>query len=138
MNKTMAILLTVFVFISCSKEEKMELYNPEAFAFELDNGYELNASVRLKGFVQNEKDDIYKANLSYNIDIITPEGDTLKNADNGVISNEKEEEAMDLAIELQVEFDSSFTTGKYIIVYRVRDNLKPQSASLADTVTVGE
>ncbi len=134
--KKLFLILPVLIFLSCSKEEKLELYNPEGFAFQLDSGYELNGSVRVKGFKQVEENDKYTAKLSYSVDIITPSGDTLKNADSGLLDNEGEEEAMDLAVELQVEFDSTFGKGNYIIIYNVEDNLKPQAATLIDTVKI--
>ncbi len=138
MKRIIPILFSILIFTSCAKEEKLELYNPESFAFELDNGWELNGSLRVKGFKQVEEDNAYIAKLNYTVDIVTPEGDTLKNAANGLINNNEEEEAMDLAIDLQVEFDSTFSKGNYIIIYRVEDQLKPQSAVLADTVLIGE
>jgi len=137
-NRIILILFSSLLFFSCAKEEKLELYNPESFAFKLDNGWELNGSLRVKGFRQIEENDVYSAKLTYLVDIITPEGDTLKNADDGMIDNEEEEEIMDIGIELQVEFDSTFSKGNYVIIYRVEDNLKPQSAVIADTVSIGE
>lgn len=138
MKKYLLFSLLIVLTFACAKEEKLELFSPESFAYSLDSGWELNSSVRARGFLQKENNDRYIARLSYNVDLVTPNGDTLFNADYGMIDQENDEEIMDLAIETQMEFDSTFSKGKYILLYRVEDNLKPQSAFMADTVSVEE
>lgn len=133
------LFLFGFVFLlfsSCAEEKHLELRNPESFVYALDSGWELNASVIVSGFEQQEIDEKYFTKLSYTIDIVTPAGDTLFNADDGVIDEENEEEIMDLSIETQIEFDSTFSKGKYILIYKVEDNFKPQFAEITDTVRV--
>ncbi len=138
MKKFALILLAFVLLLSCSKEKpKLQLFSPEAFAYELDNGYELDASVRVKGFAQEENQNGYFAKLSYNLDIVTPNGDTLKNAYDGLADITQKEEITDTQIEVQVEFDSSFAKGNYILLFSVQDNLSPQTASITDTVAVG-
>jgi hypothetical protein len=56
MKQLILIFITLMLF-SCSKEqEKLELFSEEAFAFYLEESWELNASARVKGFTQLEDD----------------------------------------------------------------------------------
>jgi hypothetical protein len=159
MKQLILIFITLMLF-SCSKEqEKLELFSEEAFAFYLEESWELNASARVKGFTQLESEeyllksgtkildtddgavilddkvkekvltDVYTAKISYSIDLITPPGDTLSNVDYGLIDKISEEEMMDLPVETQIEMDSSFAVGKYKIVFIVDDNLSQRSVS---------
>ena len=61
MKKIFLILLISSILISCSKKEvKFEAFSAEAVAFDLGDGTaEVNATVRVKGFTQSEKDDNY-------------------------------------------------------------------------------
>ena len=130
MNKPILILF-LLALISCSKEqEKLELFSEEAFAYYLEDSWELNATARVKGFTQLEDDDDnYSAKLSYSIDLITPSADTLSDVDYGLVDELKDEEMIDLEIETQIEIDSSFSVGKYKIVFHVEDNLSQRSVS---------
>ncbi|NOX67025.1 MAG: hypothetical protein GXO85_14830, partial [Chlorobi bacterium] len=53
MKKLIPITILIVLFlISCSKEPDVKLFSPEAFAYTLDNGWELNATVQASGFAQ--------------------------------------------------------------------------------------
>lgn len=121
MKRTLIIATIIFLF-SCSDEQKLELFSPEAFAYSLDSGWELNASVQAKGFLQNENNDKFSAKLSYEIFLVTPQKDTLKHIDSGSIVEENDEEILDLNIEIQTELDSTYLPGKYVIIYNIKDN----------------
>jgi hypothetical protein len=126
--KNLISLLIVFILFSCTKEQPpLELFSQEAFAYYLDNSWELNASTRVKGFVQNEEEDKYTAKLSYSINLITPASDTLVNVDYGIVNEENNEEMMDLGIDSQIELDSAFSTGLYKIVFIVIDDFSDRT-----------
>lgn len=119
-----ALLSLSFLFISCSGEDpQIVLSSPEAFAFTLDEGWELNATVIAMGFQQNEDDnDNYSASLSYTVDLITPE-DSLSRIDYGEMNETQEEELLtDIMVESQIELNSNFSTGNYKIIFYVTDN----------------
>lgn len=110
------------LFIGCSEEPKLELFSPESFAFSLDNGWEVNASVNAKGFAQIEKEnsDLYFTQLSYSVNLYTPE-DSIHNADYGSITDSTSEKIMDTQIETQLELDKGFTKGNYTLEFIVED-----------------
>lgn len=118
----------IFVFACSAEEKKLELFSPEAFAFSMENGWELNASVQVKGFEQKEGKNSYAAHFAYTVDFVTPENDTLVEADFGEIEKNKEEEIADLPIDIQIEIDSSFSAGKYEMIIRVNDLLSSKTA----------
>jgi hypothetical protein len=60
MKKLFAFALVgLFVFTSCKKEEplNLEAFSPQGFAFDLGDIWEVNATVRVKGFQQNRNDE---------------------------------------------------------------------------------
>lgn len=129
MKKIVVVLLILFL-VSCSKEENFELFSPEAFAYSLDSGWELNATVFCKGFSQKENNDIYSSSLIYNISLVKPNQDTIKNFDNGNIEEESEENIKEMKIEIQAEMDSTFITGKYLVIFEVKDAFSEKKATI--------
>lgn len=123
MKKTMllAVLITL-IFISCSEEPDVKLFSPEAFAYTLDNGWEVNAAVNASGFAQIEKEnsDLYYTHLNYTVNLFTPE-DSLFDVDHDSVVDSTEEELMDAQIETQIELDSGFTAGNYTVEFIVED-----------------
>ena len=132
MKKTsiLLIIISIVILISCSEEDKrLEVYNPEAFAFELDSGWELNASAQVKGFTQQEQNDEYVAKLSYYANLVTPSGELLEEIDYGMIDRKSEEELIDTQLEIQVVLDSSFVKGEYTLQIVVLDDFTEQQDS---------
>ena len=129
--KKLIFIFSALTIFSCSKEqEKLEIFSEEAFAFYLEECWELNASARIKGFTQQEDEqENYIAKLSYSINIITPAADTLTNIDYGLIDELSEEEMVDLVLETQIEIDTTFAVGKYKIVFIVDDNLSQRTVT---------
>lgn len=122
--KTSLFISTVLVLLllACSSDKtKIELFSPEAFAYQLEEGWELNATVRVKGFQQNEVNNQLQASLSYNIDLITP-ADTVKNVDNGSLEETNEEEFLELMVDSQIQLDTAFIEGNYELIFYVEDN----------------
>jgi hypothetical protein len=132
MKKLISISILLVCFIACSETEpNLELSNPEAFAFDLGDSWEVNASIKAMGFKQLEVDDAYSANLSYFVDIVTPDEDSLKNIFSNEASAKENEEIMDLILEAQIEIDSTFGEGNYKLIFNVTDDLSTQSKSIS-------
>ena len=115
-------LLATILLLNCAEDPKLILFSPESFAFSLDNGWEVNASVNAKGFAQIEKEnsELYFTHITYSVNLFTPE-DSLYNADYDSIIDSTDEEIMDVQIESQLELDSGFSKGNYTIEFIVED-----------------
>lgn len=122
MQKSVFISFGIFLILTAcsSKKPQIVLSSPEAFAYTLDEGWEVNATVVARGFQQNEVDNTYSASLKYTVDIITPD-DTIKNADQGLMEEDNDEEFLDLMLETQVELNSGFPEGEYQLIFFVED-----------------
>ena len=82
MKKFILIILGLFAIIACSKkQEKLELFSAESFAYSMDKGWDMNASVRVKGFEQDESGKGFKAKLSYSVDLETSDGKLVEGID---------------------------------------------------------
>lgn len=131
MKKIVLLFAAVFIIASCSKkEEKFELFSAEAFAYSLDESWELNASCRVKGFIQNENNDKFSAKLSYTADLLTPDGKLLGGIDEGLIDKSSDEKIIDLEIEIQVQLDNFYLPGKYKIIINVTDDLSQKTLKI--------
>ncbi|HEY6907316.1 MAG TPA: hypothetical protein VI230_07580 [Ignavibacteriaceae bacterium] len=112
----------LLIFGSCSKEEKkLEVFNAEAFAYDLGGSWEVDATVRVKGFKQNEKDSKFTATLSYDIDLVKPSGDTVKSLISKTEDKSNNEVFMDAPLEIQFDLDSTYADGDYKLIFRVKD-----------------
>ena len=122
--KNLFLLTSILLLlISCSKKEevKFEAFSPEAFAYDIGDGWEVNATINVKGFEQEERDDESFASLSYSIDLINPEDDSTKN----IFSNSKEvneKEINDVQLEAQFELADTSVLGKYKLLFNIKDN----------------
>jgi hypothetical protein len=123
MKKVILVLVALLIVISCSKKDvKFEAFSAEAFAFDLGDGTaEVNATVRVKGFTQTEKDDIYKAAVAYDVDLIKPDSSVSKSVFKFVQNDEGQEPISDIALEAQFSLDSSYTEGTYTLVFNITD-----------------
>ncbi|MDZ7764591.1 MAG: hypothetical protein U5K00_09210 [Melioribacteraceae bacterium] len=125
-------VIIFFLFFSCSEEElKLEIYSPEAFAFQLENDWELNASAQIKGFQQVEENEKYISKLSYYANLITPEEELLQEVDYGMIDRESDEKLTDIQLEIQIILDESFQEGEYSLQIFVNDDQSGQQDSTA-------
>jgi uncharacterized lipoprotein YajG len=125
MKNIIKILSVIIFFLAgCGKEEPpYEAVNPIAFAYDLGNGWEVNSSVVVKGFKTNQMDNQFTSKLSFNVDIVTPAGDTIKNISSGVRDHISEEKPKDLSLESQFELDSTYVSGKYKIIFKIKDEI---------------
>lgn len=139
MKKYLLVIIALFVLFACSEEEqKLEIYSPEAFAFQIDNNWELNASAQVKGFKQVEEDLEYSTKLSYYANLITPNGELLEEVDYGMINKRTEEELLDVQIGIQIVLDSSFAEGTYTLQLFVLDDYSEQKDSVSTKFSLEE
>lgn len=122
MKKYFFILFIPLFLLSCSKKEekKLEAFNPEAFAFNVDNGWEVNASVRVKGFQQNKKGIIYTTQINYRANILSADGKVVE-SQSDVINEENNEQFIDLPVEVQFAVDSTHASGMYKVEFLITD-----------------
>lgn len=123
-------LIIIFFSVCSNDEEKLELFSAEAFAYSMSPGWELNATCRVKGFVQNENNETYSIKLSYTVDLKTPEGKILEGIGEGLIDEKSKERFTDLPIETQAELDSTYLPGKYKIIFNVTDDFSQKQISI--------
>lgn len=123
MNKSVIFIFILLFSFSCGKKEevKFEAFSPEAFAYDIGDTWEVNATVNVRGFEKIKKDDETFVSLSYNVDLINSNGDSTKN----IFSDLKEvsdREITDIQLEAQFELDNTQTQGTYKIVFNIKDN----------------
>jgi len=123
MKKIFFVFSVLLILISCSKKDvKFEAFSAEAFAFDIGDGTaEVNATVRVKGFTQTEKDNNYKAAISYEVDLIRPDSTIKKSVYKFIQNGEEKEPIADIALEAQFSLDSSYTAGTYTLVFNIAD-----------------
>ena len=131
MKKYFLIILGFLTIIACSKkQETLETFSAESFAYSMDNGWEMNASVRVKGFEQDEIGKDFKAKLSYSVDLETSDGKLIEGIDKGIVDKTQNEKIMDLQINSQLKLDSTYKTGTYKVTFIVKDELTGQKSIL--------
>ena len=131
MKKYFLIILGFLTIIACSKkQETLETFSAESFAYSMDNGWEMNASVRVKGFEQDEIGKDFKAKLSYSVDLETSDGKLIEGIDKGIVDKTQNEKIMDLQINSQLKLDSTYKTGTYKVTSIVKDELTGQKSIL--------
>lgn len=122
--------MLILVSISCSKKEevKFEAFSPEAFAYDIGDSWEVNATVNVKGFVKKEIGDELSASFDYSVDLIGP--DSLQV--DGIFADTKEvesDEIIDVQLEAQFELDYDSPEGQYQIRFNIVDNNSGQTTS---------
>jgi hypothetical protein len=131
MKKQFLIIIVLFAFSACSKkQETLETFSAESFAYSMDNGWEMNASVRVKGFEQDEIGKDFKAKLSYSVDLETSDGKLIEEIDKGVVDKTQNEKMIDLQINSQLNLDSTYKTGTYKVTFIVKDEFTNQKSIL--------
>ena len=139
MKNIFCFILLLVLFVSCGEKEevKFEAFSPEAFAYDLGDLWEVNATVNIKGFKEMEIENEYLASLNFSVDLINPEGDTLTN----ILSDSKdvkEKEINYIQLEAQFELDASYNEGKYKIIFNIKDNYAGDSTSAEIEVELEE
>jgi hypothetical protein len=131
MKKLMLFTVILIIAAGCSKkQEKFELFSAESFAYSMDKGWEVNGTVRAKGFDQTENDKKFSIKLSYTIDMVTPDAKLIKGIDSGTINKTADERISEIEINTQLKLDSNYKTGNYKIIFNVTDELSKRQATL--------
>lgn len=126
MKKTAGLLLLALFIAGCSSNEKpFEVYNPEVFTFFLDEDslWEVNSTVQVRGFQQNEENKQFSYHLSFSVDLISPDGVKKEGISTGEYQDIVSERVSDLQFEAQFELDSTYTAPSYKLVWNVKDEL---------------
>ncbi len=131
MKKYFLLIFILFSINACSKkEEKLELFSAESFAYSMDSGWELNTAVRAKGFEQKENDNKFSAKLSYYLNLQTPEGKLINKISSGIVDKTESDKISEIPIESQIKLDSTYKTGNYKIIFYVKDELTGKEISI--------
>jgi hypothetical protein len=118
-------IIILFVLAACSKQEvKFETLSSEAFAYDIGNGTsEVNASVRVKGFTQNEKNGEYSSSISFTVDLQKPDSSIVKSIFHDVHKESDHEPISDVGLESQFDLNSTYTEGNYKLIYNITDDI---------------
>lgn len=131
MKKLFLFTVILLVTAGCSrKQEKFELFSAESFAYSMDNGWEMNGTVRAKGFEQIEENKKFSARLSYTIDLVTSDGKLIKGLESGNADKTADEKIPEIEINIQLKFNSNYKTGNCKLIFNVTDELSKQHAML--------
>ena len=117
-------ILLLFLFNACSKkkEETLKVYNTAAFAYDLgEKSWEIDATARIKGFTQKEENNMFKASLAYEINLVTPQNDTIKSIISKVVDKSEKEKMSDTDLEAQFDLDSTYSYGTYKLIWNLKD-----------------
>jgi hypothetical protein len=122
MKKLTSALICLLVIASCSKKEevKFEAFSPEAFAYDIGDSWEINATVNVKGFEKKEVGDELSTSLGFSVDVIDPDGAEITD----VFFDSKEvtsKELIDVQLEAQFELDYNSSDGLYKIIFHITD-----------------
>jgi len=133
MKNLFLFLLTFALVISCSKKDvKFEAFSSEAFAYDIGDGTaEVNASVRVKGFTQTEKNGTYTASINYIVDLVKPDNSVVKSVFKDVKTETGSEPIADVALEAQFNLDSTYADGNYKLIFNIKDN-NSESATVSE------
>jgi len=130
MKKIILITIIYIIAISCSKEEevKLEAFSPEAFAYDIGNAWEVNATVNVKGIETKEVGEEFSASLDYFVDLIGPDSLMVES----IFADSKEvtdDELIDVQLEAQFELNYDSVEGMYTIIFNIIDNNSGEKTS---------
>ena len=130
MKKILLITIIYIVAVSCSKEEEVnfEAFSPEAFAYDIGNAWEVNATINVKGFAKQEVGEEFSASIDFFVDLIGPDSITVES----IFADSKEvtdDELIDVQLEAQFELDYDSPEGMYTITFSIIDNNSGEKTS---------
>jgi hypothetical protein len=139
MKNIFSLIFLFVLIVSCGKKEevKFEAFSPEAFAYDLGDSWEVNATVNVRGFKKIEIEDELSASLDFSVDLVKPAGEIIEN----IFTDSKEtreKEINYLQIEAQFELDTTNVEGKYKIIFNIKDNNSNDSTSAEIEVDLEE
>ncbi len=128
------------ILISCAKEEpEFTAFSPEAFAYDIGDSWEVIATARVKGIQQSENNGNFSASLSFNVDLVTPEGDTIISKFIDDVEKTLGEKMMDIQLEAQFELDETFGEGRYTVIFNIYESATgKQAKAVAEFDVVNE
>lgn len=141
MKRFALIIFSLFLVVSgCSKkqETKLEAFSPAAFAYEMGDSSEVDATVRVKGFQLNESNGMFTATLGYDIDLVTEKGDTIRSLISKVLDKSEKERFTETPIEIQFDLGPQFAKGKYQLIFRIKDAQSGQTATSSANFNIGD
>jgi hypothetical protein len=136
-----ALFSAVLIFITgCSKKEEVKLtaFSTEAFAYGMGDSSEVDATTRVKGFRQVQENNLYSSTLSFDIDLITPKGDTVKSIISRVVDKSSKEKLADTQLDTQFDVGPEYIKGKYKLVFNIKDALSGSVTSAITNFDLGE
>lgn len=130
MNKIFYVFFLTLAVIACSKKEevKFEAFSPEAFAYDIGDAWEVNATINVKGFTKTEVSDELSAALEFSVDLSGPDSVDVEN----IFNDSKEvvgSELIDVQLEAQFELDYTYPEGIYKIQFNVIDIMSGELTS---------
>lgn len=130
MKRHTILILTLFVAFACSKKEegKFDAFSPEAFAYDIGDSWEINATVNVKGFAVKEEKSSSSASIFFFVDMIGPDTIEVKN----IFSDTKEitsNELIDIQLEAQFELGYDSPEGIYKLNFNITDNNSEEATS---------
>jgi len=138
--KKLFLIALILIMNACTKEEiKLEAFSPEAFAYDLGEKWEINALVNVKGFEQREYNgNTFEASINLSADIKTPGGMVLEGVYADTLKVANHEEISDIPLEVQFELDTTYSTGEYLIIIHITDELSKNSITTNVEVELSE
>ncbi|GMU95451.1 hypothetical protein [Ignavibacterium album] len=133
MKKLISLILTLLLINSCGKkEDKFEAFSTEAFAYDLGGSWEVNATVRIKGFNQiiDKETGNYAATISLIVDLVKPDSSVEAGKFSYVHTETSKEKISDVGLEAQFVLDSTYQEGIYKIVFHIKDANSDQHTSI--------
>jgi len=130
MYRVITLISLISLIVGCGKKEevKFEAFSPEAFAYDIGDSWEINATVNVKGFVKKEVGDELSTSLAFRVDIIDPDGVETKN----IFIDSKDvtsKELIDVQLEAQFELDYNSPDGLYKIVFNITDKFSGETVT---------
>jgi len=128
MKKILAMVFVILLFnSSCKRDEpvNLEAFSPQGFAFDLGDVWEVNATVRVKGFKQERNDETkeFKASVFYRVDLEKPNGEVRENIFRFLKEVNHHERLLDIGLESQFELSTDHEEGTYKLNYYIKDEL---------------
>lgn len=130
MKNLITVFIIFFIAVSCSKEEevKLEAFSPEAFAYDIGNAWEVNATVNVKGFAKQEVGEEFSASIDFFVDLFGQDSLMIES----IFADTKEvtdDELIDVQLEAQFELDYDSPEGMYTITFSIIDNNSGEKTS---------
>jgi hypothetical protein len=140
MKKLFFVLAALLLIISCSKKVvEFEAFSSEAFAYDIGDGVsEVNATVRVKGFTQNEKNGNYSSSVSFVVDLQKPDSSIVKSIFSDVHTESAAEPISDVGLDAQFDLDSTYAEGSYKLIFNVTDDFSKNKTTSSVTFDISK